>query len=125
DQLARHRAVAEGHDAGAVLELRVDDEAGDETGVKRAHVAQRVPDVLGAGVDRDLLADGSHRALSCRLWACRPPGCAIRIGCAEGRDLAKIALRRFPCGTTSRRSGSWLPPGCARRRRVTPRRCWD
>src|SRR5262245_27399303 len=61
DQLARDHAVAEGDDARAVLEPGVDDEARDEPGVERAHVAQRVPDLGGARVDHELLADGCHR----------------------------------------------------------------
>ena len=60
DQLADHHAVAEGDDASVGFEACVDDEARHETLVQRADVANRRPDVLRAGLDKDLLADGSH-----------------------------------------------------------------
>src|SRR5262249_36685650 len=91
DQLSCHRAVAEGDDAGALFEVRVDDEAGDQTGVERTDVAERRPHVLGTRIDRDLLADGSHASPSFSE-ACSPPGYEKGIGPDARRDLAKVAL---------------------------------
>ena len=42
---ARHGAVGERHDAGVAVELGVSHEAGNESRVQRAEIAQGVPDV--------------------------------------------------------------------------------
>src|SRR5438445_7233546 len=65
DQLARHRAIAEGDDAGPLFEARVDDEARNEARVQRAHIANRRPHLLGTGLEQDFLPDRGHRYVSC------------------------------------------------------------
>src|SRR5262245_21028589 len=45
---------------GVVFEPRIDNDAGGEEPVHGAYVADRLPCVLGAGVDHDLLADRCH-----------------------------------------------------------------
>ena len=58
--LARHRAVRKRDGAGVAVELGVGHEAGHQPRMQRAEIAQRVPDVIGRGVDEDFFVDGSH-----------------------------------------------------------------
>ena len=51
EQFARDRAVGERDDPGVAVEPRADDEPGGQTLVDGAHVAHRLPHVLGARLD--------------------------------------------------------------------------
>jgi hypothetical protein len=58
--LARHRAVCERHDARIAVEPGVGHEARHEPRMQRAEIAQRVPDVAGVRVDDNVFLDGGH-----------------------------------------------------------------
>ena len=57
---ARHRAVGKRHDPGVAVEFRIGHEARHQPRMQRAEIAQRVPDVIGRGVDDDFFVDGGH-----------------------------------------------------------------
>ena len=59
-QLARHGAVREGHDARVAVELGVEDEARRQPCVQRAEIAHRVPDVVCRCVDDDIFVNRCH-----------------------------------------------------------------
>jgi hypothetical protein len=59
-QLARHRAVGEGHDPRVALEPRVEHESRHQPLVHGAEITHRGPDVVRVTIDRNVLVDGSH-----------------------------------------------------------------
>ena len=59
-QFVRDIAIGEGDDAGIAVELAIGDEARRDALVHRAVIAHRGPDVVGAGVEGNVLVDGSH-----------------------------------------------------------------
>ena len=63
DQLPDDQPVAERDDAGAVLEARVDHEPRGQPRVHRAHVANRVPGLLGPSFHDNLSPYRRHGSL--------------------------------------------------------------
>ena len=76
--LADDRAVEERHDPVLAVEASVDRESRDQPHVQLAPVPQRVPDVIGVGIDQDLFANGSHVSVSCWSAACAGRTAAAR-----------------------------------------------
>jgi hypothetical protein len=62
NRLAHHHAVAERHDAGARLELGIDDEAGNEARMQRPDVGDGSPYVFGPRLRLDFFSNRSHFA---------------------------------------------------------------
>src|SRR5262249_57945140 len=98
DQLADDHPVAEGDDAGVGLEASVDDEPGHQARVQRSDVTDRRPDVLGAGLERNLLADAGHDDLLAS---------EVILRGARQSDLGESCDRPGPTGGTFRAGHRW------------------
>jgi hypothetical protein len=102
DELTGHHAVAECHDARAVLQFCIGDKPGRHPRMQRPDVAQRAPYLLGRRVDGYFAVNGGYCRFSCAGKSPSRPMLGgqtqpVLENLALGAAGAPEALGRHPC----------------------------